>query len=65
VITAGIIDIMAKFVTDGTKIELTDGLFLIFVGVGIAILGRLVFDIIRERVESDVSSSDEKLTIDE
>ena len=65
VITAGIIDIMAKFVTDGTKIELTDGLFLIFVGVGIAILGRLVFDIIRERVESDASSSDEKLTIDE
>ena len=65
-ITAGIIDIMAKVVTVGTKnIELTDGLFYIFVGIGIAILGRLVFDIIRERVESDDSSSDEKLTIDE
>ena len=63
-ITAGIIDIMAKVVTVGTKnIELTDGLFYIFVGIGIAILGRLVFDIIRERVESD--DSDEKLTIDE
>ena len=34
-------------------------------GIGIALLGRLVFDIIRERADADESSTDEKLTIDE
>ncbi len=66
-ITAGIIDIMSDVVTRGTTElnELDEGLLKIFVGGGIAVLGRLVFDIIRERVDEKDLSTDEKLTIDE
>ena len=56
-ITAGVIDIMAQVVT-GADPELTDPLGTMFMGFGIALLGRLVFDIIRERVEEE-SSADE------
>ena len=61
-ITAGVIDIMAQVVT-GAKPELTDPLGLMFWGFGIALLGRLVFDIIRERVE-EKSSADETVADD-
>ena len=65
-ITAGIIDIMSDVVTFGTKdLEVTEGLKLLIIGGIVAIIGRLVFDIIRERVDDDDLSSDEKLTIDE
>jgi len=66
-ITAGVIDIMSDVVTRGTTElnELDEGLLKIFVGGGIAVLGRLVFDIIRERVDEKDMSTDEKLTIDE
>ena len=63
----GAIDIMSDVVTRGTTElnELDEGLLKIFVGGGIAVLGRLVFDIIRERVDERGMSTDEKLTIDE
>ena len=58
-ITAGVIDIMAQVVT-GADPELTDPLVTMLWGFGLALLGRLVFDIIRERVEE--SSAEEALT---
>jgi hypothetical protein len=66
-ITAGVIDIMYDVVTRGTSAlnELDEGLLKIFVGGGIAVMGRLVFDIIRERVGENELSNEEKLTIDE
>lgn len=60
-ITAGVIDIMAQVVT-GADPELTDPLVTMLWGFGLALLGRLVFDIIRERVEE--SSADEAVTDD-
>ena len=57
---------MSDVVTFGTKdLEVTEGLKLIIIGGITAIIGRLVFDIIRERVDDDDLSSNEKLTIDE
>ena len=53
---------MAQVVT-GADPELTDPLGTMLWGFGIALLGRLVFDIIRERVEEE-SSTDEIATDD-
>ena len=70
VITAGIIDIMSDVVvrTDLAATEdpdYTQGIWFISLGLLIAFIGRIVFDILRERIAEDDSSSDEKLTIDE
>jgi putative membrane protein len=70
VITAGIIDIMSDVVvrTDlaaTEPIDYTQGIWFISLGLLIAFIGRIVFDILRERITEDDSSSDEKLTIDE
>ena len=56
-ITAGVIDIMAQVVT-GADPELTDPLVTMLWGFGLALLGRLVFDIIRERVEEESSAEE-------
>lgn len=70
VITAGIIDIMSDVVvrTDLAATEdpdYTQGIWFISLGLLIAFIGRIVFDILRERIAEGDSSSDEKLTIDE
>ena len=70
VITAGIIDIMSDVVvrTDLAATEdpdYTQGIWFISLGLLIAFIGRIVFDILRERIAEDASTSDEKLTIDE
>jgi hypothetical protein len=70
VITAGIIDIMSDVVvrTDLAATEepdYTQGIWFISLGLLIAFIGRIVFDILRERITEEDSSSDEKLTIDE
>jgi putative membrane protein len=70
VITAGIIDIMSDVVvrTDLAATEepdYTQGIWFISLGLLIAFIGRIVFDILRERITEKDSSSDEKLTIDE
>ena len=70
VITAGIIDIMSDVVvrTDLAATEdpdYTQGIWFISLGLLIAFIGRIVFDILRERIAEDDSSFDEKLTIDE
>lgn len=70
VITAGIIDIMSDVVvrTDLAATEdpdYTQGIWFISLGLLIAFIGRIVFDILRERIAEEDSSSDEKLTIDE
>ena len=70
VITAGIIDIMSDVVvrTDLAATEepdYTQGIWFISLGLLIAFIGRIVFDILRERVAEENSSTDEKLTIDE
>ena len=70
VITAGIIDIMSDVVvrTDLAATEepdYTQGIWFISLGLLIAFIGRIVFDILRERITEEESSSDEKLTIDE
>ena len=70
VITAGIIDIMSDVVvrTDLAATEepdYTQGIWFISLGLLIAFIGRIVFDILRERITEGDSSSDEKLTIDE
>tara|TARA_B100000953_G_scaffold42139_1_gene32484 strand:+ start:332 stop:1459 length:1128 start_codon:yes stop_codon:yes gene_type:complete len=69
-ITAGIIDIMSDVVvrTDLAATEepdYTQGIWFISLGLLIAFIGRIVFDILRERITEEDSSSDEKLTIDE
>ena len=72
-IGAGMIDIMLDalirdnpiFVEEGGEVDYGKGAVWIVYGIGIALLGRLVFDIIRERADADESSTDEKLTIDE
>ena len=53
---------MAQVVT-GADPELTDPLGTMLWGFGIALLGRLVFDIIRERIE-EKSSADETVADD-
>lgn len=70
VITAGIIDIMSDVVvrTDLAATEdpdYTQGIWFISLGLLIAFIGRIVFDILRERIAEEDSSSDEKLTIDQ
>ena len=70
VITAGIIDIMSDVVvrTDLAATEepdYTQGIWFISLGLLIAFIGRIVFDILRERIAEGDSTSDEKLTIDE
>ena len=70
VITAGIIDIMSDVVvrTDLAATEdpdYTQGIWFISLGLLIAFIGRIVFDILRERIAEGDSFSDEKLTIDE
>jgi len=68
--TAGVIDIMSDVVvrTDLAATEdpdYTQGIWFISLGLLIAFIGRIVFDILRERVAEENSSTDEKLTIDE
>ena len=68
--TAGVIDIMSDVVvrTDLAATEdpdYTQGIWFISLGLLIAFIGRIVFDILRERITGEESSSDEKLTIDE
>ena len=64
--TAGIIEIIYDVVTRGpTNLsDLDEGLLKIFMGGMIAVIGRLVFDIIRERVEEERAAND-NLTADE
>ena len=72
-IGAGMIDIMLDalirdnpfFVEEGGIVDYATGAGWIVYGIGTALLGRLVFDIIRERADEDESSTDEKLIIDE
>lgn len=69
-ITAGIIDIMSDVVvrTDLAATEepdYTQGIWFISLGLLIAFIGRIVFDILRERIAEEDSSSDEKLIIEE
>jgi putative membrane protein len=70
VITAGIIDIISDVVVRTDLVaneapDYTQGIWFISLGLLIAFIGRIVFDILRERITEDDSSSDEKLTIDE
>ena len=70
VITAGIIDIMSDVVVRTDLVaneapDYTQGIWFISLGLLIAFIGRIVFDILRERIAEEDSPSDEKLTIDE
>ena len=66
-IGAGMMDIMLDallrdnpvFVLEGGEVDYGKGAVWIVYGVGIAVLGRLIFDIIRERVEDNEADSDD------
>ena len=47
------------FVLEGGEVDYGKGAVWIVSGVGIAVLGRLIFDIIRERVEDNETDSDD------